>query len=92
MEDNLKNMGFKYNANYDYNIHPTIEISKMDILCIHCGALKLKNESRGMCCGNGKVKIPLLRRAIGPLLSSLSGETPNSKHFLKNIREYNSTF
>ncbi|UYV69075.1 hypothetical protein LAZ67_6002284 [Cordylochernes scorpioides] len=41
---------------------------------------------------SGKVKLPDLRSPPEPLLTLVSGETSQSKHFLKNIRKYNSCF
>lgn len=88
----LKNGGFHNDAIYDYSTHPSVVIRKMDTVCVHCGALKFKNEAPGMCCASGKVKLPILRPPIEPLLSLLSGESSDSKHFLQNIRKYNSAF
>ncbi|UYV69073.1 hypothetical protein LAZ67_6002272 [Cordylochernes scorpioides] len=41
---------------------------------------------------SGKVKLPDLRSSPETLLTLVSGETSQSKHFLKNIRKYNSCF
>ncbi|UYV67627.1 hypothetical protein LAZ67_5001401 [Cordylochernes scorpioides] len=68
--------------------------------CIHslrvkplfCGALRWKDESSGMCCSNGKVRLPLIDLPPEPLRSLLSGENSDSVHFLRNIRKYNSCF
>ncbi|GFV48812.1 uncharacterized protein TNCV_1723291 [Trichonephila clavipes] len=45
-----------------------------------------------MCCANGKVKLPELHSPPEPLSTFLSGVTRVSKHFLENIRNYNSCF
>ena len=45
-----------------------------------------------MCCSNGKVKLPSLRLPPEPLNSLMLGTTATSKHFLENIRKYNSCF
>lgn len=45
-----------------------------------------------MCCSSGKVKLPALEPPPEPLESLMSGTTPRSKHFLENIRKYNSCF
>jgi hypothetical protein len=45
-----------------------------------------------MCCANGKVKLPELNLPREPLKSLVSGVTSQSKHFLANIRRYNSCF
>ncbi|UYV74027.1 hypothetical protein LAZ67_11001874 [Cordylochernes scorpioides] len=57
-----------------------------------CGALRWKDESYGMCCSNGKVRLPLIDLPPEPLRSLLSGENSDSVHFLRNIRKYNSCF
>ncbi|UYV80846.1 hypothetical protein LAZ67_19001950 [Cordylochernes scorpioides] len=68
--------------------------------CVHslrvkplfCGALRWKDESSGMCCSNGKVRLPLIDLPPEPLRSLLSGENSDSVHFLRNIRKYNYCF
>ena len=88
----LKLGGFNYSAGYDYYTHPKVVIGRMDVVCNHCQAKKYKGEPPGMCCSNGKVKLPPLKVPPEPLLSYLSGSTADSKHFLKNVRAYNSSF
>ena len=58
--------------------------------CEHCGARKPPNEKSGSCCNNGTVKIEL--PPPNPLLKALhTGKHPKSKHFKKNIRQYNNS-
>jgi hypothetical protein len=45
-----------------------------------------------MCCASEKVKLPKLHSPPEPLSTFLSGVTRVSKHFLENIRNYNSCF
>lgn len=45
-----------------------------------------------MCCSNGKVKLMRLDPPGEPLKSLMSGDTAASRHFLENIRRYNSCF
>ncbi|GFY11267.1 transposable element Tcb1 transposase [Trichonephila clavipes] len=59
----------------------------MDKKCTYCGAQKFKNETPGMCCACGKVKLPDLRSPPEPLLTLVSGKTSQWKFFLKNIRK-----
>lgn len=87
------NLGaFRYNAAYDYSLHTNVVIGKMDKLCDHCNALKFSNETRGMCCAGGKVKLPQLNPPHEPLSTLISGDIAESKHFLANICKYNSCF
>ncbi|GFV79797.1 uncharacterized protein TNCV_1726221 [Trichonephila clavipes] len=83
---------FHYDSNNDYSLHRNVVIGKMDKICMYCSALKFKNETRGMCCANGKVKLPELHSPPEPLSTFLSGVTRVSKHFLENIRKYNLCF
>ncbi|KIH55919.1 hypothetical protein ANCDUO_13913 [Ancylostoma duodenale] len=64
----------------------------MDVICPHCQARKFRGEPAGMCCSGGKVKLPPLNPPPEPLHSNMSGTTAESKHFLQNIRKYNSCF
>jgi hypothetical protein len=45
-----------------------------------------------MCCSNGKVSLPPLQPPLEPFESLMSETTLRSKHFLENIRKYNSCF
>lgn len=85
-------LAFQYDPTADYNSHNNITIGNMDKVCTHCKALKYKNEAPGLCCVNGKVKLPELNQPLEPLLTLVSGTTPQSKHFLLNIRKYNASF
>lgn len=85
-------LAFNYDPTVDYNSHNNIDIGSMDQICAQCKALKYKKEAPGLCCVNGKVKLPELNKPPDPLQSMVSGTTPQSKHFLNNIRKYNSCF
>ncbi|XP_065654837.1 uncharacterized protein LOC136081451 [Hydra vulgaris] len=64
----------------------------MEVVCQHCSAHKWKGEAPGLCCNNGKVVLPALIPPPDPLKSLMCGTTPASRHFLENIRRYNSCF
>lgn len=82
---------FNYDKDCDYSNHPNVVIGPMSTVCLYCHALKFQKESPGMCCSNGKVKLsPLVEPP--ELISYVSGNTALSKHFLENIRKYNSSF
>ena len=74
----------------DYSI--LVHIGSMDKVCQHCQAFKWEKEAPGMCCNSGKLQLPLLACPDEPLKSYLSGETDTSRHFLENVRKYNSAF
>ncbi|UYV75784.1 hypothetical protein LAZ67_13001346 [Cordylochernes scorpioides] len=88
----MENAGFNYSVAVEYFKHPLISLGMMDTTCRFCGALRCKDESSGMCCLNGKVRLPLIDLPPEPLRSLLSGENSDSVHFLRNIRKYNSCF
>jgi len=68
-----------YDANYDCSLHPNMVTGKIDTYCVYCNALKFKNETPGMCCASGKVKLLELHSPIEPLTLI---ETSQSKHLL----------
>jgi hypothetical protein len=60
--------------------------------CVDCGALKWKGEAPGVCCSNGEVQLRPLQGRPPFLKSLLQGDSEDSKHFIANIRKYNSAF
>ena len=89
---NLINAAFYYEARTNYKNHPCLLIGSMTEICSHCSATKFKGETSGLCCKNGKVQLPTLQTPPEPLKHLLLGDTPESRHFLDNIRKYNSCF
>lgn len=89
---NLHRAAFDYNNTIDYSSHGSVIIGTMSHVCQHCKAFKFKSETPGLCCANGKVKLPALNCPPEPLRSLVSGSSPQSKHFLTNIQKYNSCF
>lgn len=86
----MERAAFNYDATIDYSMHAYI--GQMNIECIHCKAFKFRNETPGMCCAAGKVKLPVLEPPPEPLHSLIFGNSPTSQHFLLNIQKYNSCF
>jgi hypothetical protein len=83
---------FTYDAERKYFEELSVITGQMDMICTYCGALKWKEEASGMCCDNGKVVLEELCSPIHPLKELMSETSPRSKHFLENIRKYNSCF
>ena len=83
---------FRYDPANSYDSHLQLYIGQMNGVCSYCEALKWPGETPGMCCSGGKVKLQSLQFPLEPLESLLFGTTPTSKHFLENIRKYNSCF
>ncbi|KAL8113763.1 hypothetical protein AgCh_020890 [Apium graveolens] len=72
-------------------------------ICCHCGAVmwryeqteqqqRLKSDMFSLCCGNGKVLLPLLRETPPELKSLLDGTHDKSALFHKSSRLYNTAF
>lgn len=81
---------FKYNSRIDYSMYGCIGM--MDAICPHCDAANFPGETPGMCCANGKVRLPALQTPPEPLYSLIFGTSQTSKHFLSHIQQYNSAF
>ncbi|GFU96247.1 uncharacterized protein TNCV_3370101 [Trichonephila clavipes] len=80
--------GFNYNPLYNYSLHPSVIIGKMDKKCTYCGARKFKNETPGMCCADGKVKLPDLRSPPEPLLTLVSGSPRHMNEYAQDAMTY----
>ncbi|KAL8624599.1 hypothetical protein ACOMHN_045134 [Nucella lapillus] len=81
-----------YDSTIPYSKLKDVNIGQMSIVCKHCGALKFKKEPQGMCCSNGKVRLPPLPDPPEPLKGLLAGTSQDSTHFLENITAYNAAF
>jgi len=88
----LKRAAHNYNPRISYHHHKNVTIGELELICPHCSAYKWKGEPPGMCCSNGKVKLQPLQHPPDPLANLLKGESQMSRHFLDNIRKYNSCF
>ncbi|GBN57603.1 hypothetical protein AVEN_137018-1 [Araneus ventricosus] len=60
----LDHIAFQYNSEIEYKLHPVVVVASMNKVCTNCKALKFKNEAPGMCCLNGKVKLPPLKALL----------------------------
>eukprot|EP00794_Sanderia_malayensis_P002727 gene2727-biopygen2251 len=70
-------------------------LSEMTKACPHCGAKYFKEEENtrkkfNKCCMEGKVQLPAIQPPPERILPLFQGLTPDSKHFLTNLRQYNS--
>jgi len=88
----MEREAFQYDPTKNYDSHHQLYIGRVTEVCSYCDALKWPGEAPGMCCSNGKVKLPSLQPSPEPLELLMSGTAPTSKHFLENIRKYNSCF
>ena len=70
-------------------------LGAMTQLCAFCSALKFSgevgNRKLTKCCQSGKVTLPPLAPYPPELRILLSGDNPDSRHFLDFIRQYNSS-
>lgn len=83
---------FYYDCKKQYSGHPDIAIGKMNMICQYCHARKFKGETAGMCCSSGKVSLPEIEVPPPELLAYMTRDSPDSNHFLQNIRRYNCCF
>ena len=92
---NVQIAKLKEGAAFDYQANVAYEkfagIGDMNHQCQYCGALKWVGERPGLCCSGGKVRLPILDGPPEPLSALLMGTDPESKHFLSNIRRYNTS-
>ncbi|GBM02391.1 hypothetical protein AVEN_63329-1, partial [Araneus ventricosus] len=75
MRKGLYLKAFRYDPTKDYWIHPKAAICKMNIIYKYCRAKNCKCEALGMCCSNGKVKLPSLDSPPKPFYSLIFGVT-----------------
>lgn len=77
------------------------DIGKMEFICLNCSSLMWKHElhngSLGInatfstCCMQGKILLPPLHEPPDILKNFLTDDSPQAKHFRKNIRGFNSS-
>ena len=68
------------------------DIGTLSLQCSNCGALKFEKETDSLCCSKGKVQLDELPQPEPFLKHLYEGVDSNGKHFLANIRKYNSAF
>ena len=88
----MKKEAFRYNPTLDYMNFAQVVIGKMDIKCNFCEVLKFEGEEPGLCCSNGKVKLPNYNELPDPLKGLINGDHPGSKEFIRLLRKCNSSF
>lgn len=57
----------------------SVKIGQRDEVFSFCPDLKFKSEAPGICCKNGKIKLPQLELPSDELLSYISGDMPEAK-------------
>ena len=80
-------MAFRYSPVDDYSRCVQIGFK----ICPYCKALKFNDETMGMCCASGKVKLPQLAAPPEPLKTLLTGTTSESKRFFLYQKSENIT-
>lgn len=79
----LNRAAFRYDCSNDYSLHPSVCIGQMDVVCEYCGALKFSGETPGLCCVNGKVKLPVLTPPHEPFIHCFAAKHKNHATFLQ---------
>lgn len=83
---------FRYDPQIDYAQQSSVQIGNMTKICPKCSAKKWTDEANGMCCASGKVSLPNIKEPPQPMKNLLTNNHSLSRHFLTNIRKYNSLF
>ena len=88
---------FFIDDDFDEDKYPVHYLGKMNKECTKCGALMFEGECfRGnnkiftLCCGDGKVTLPKLKKLPDKLIEYLTMNTEEAVYFRKNIRQINS--
>ena len=80
------------------------DVGNMEYTCVKCGALTFKDEGHkyiskesnqlcfSLCCSYGNIRAPPVSEPPLLLKTLLSGNSTESRHFIRNIRAYNSAF
>ncbi|GIY03793.1 hypothetical protein CEXT_309101 [Caerostris extrusa] len=58
----------------------------MDHVCQFCSAKEFSRKTPGMCCMSGKIRLASLKVSLPELFLYMERKTPESKHFLQDIR------
>ena len=74
------------------NFKNTCSVGEMTFICNMCQAVKFQAESKAICCGNGKYSLDPYPNLPAPIKELFNGDSADSEHFLKNIRQYNCAF
>ena len=75
-----------------HNFLNMTDVGGLNVECTHCGALKFEGETESLCCMKGIVQLEPFPQPQ-PILQHLYEVVDSDwKHFLANIRRYNSTF
>ncbi|CAI9722014.1 Hypothetical predicted protein [Octopus vulgaris] len=88
---------FWYRAAFTYDpaknyANNKVTIGKMDKICSSCGAKKWDFDVPGLCCSQGKVRLPPLPDPPQVLLELLTSPSDGAKHFRERIHRFNSCF
>jgi hypothetical protein len=54
----LNRLAFRYNPADDYSSSRHVVNGQMSHICTYCQTLKFNNETKGLCCAGGKIKLP----------------------------------
>ena len=77
---------------YPDDFYNTTDVGTLSVECSNCGALKFPIETESLCCSKGNVQLDAFPQPPVFLQHLYEGIDSNGKHFLTNIRKYNSAF
>jgi hypothetical protein len=53
-------LAFRYDAGIDYAADASVDFGTLSVICQYYNALRFPQESPGLCCVNGKIRLPQL--------------------------------
>ncbi len=83
---------YEYDQGKKYDLDKKVVIGAMNKVCQNCHAKRWVNESPGMCCANGKVKLETIATPPDVLHNLLVQDSHEAKQFRKHIWKYNAAF
>ncbi|GBP95050.1 hypothetical protein EVAR_71363_1 [Eumeta japonica] len=83
LKDNLTKEAFHYEPTKKYYDHKYVVIGKMNNICQFCHAKKFSKETPGLCCMNGKIRLPPLEAPPQEFLHYMTGKHQNLNTFFK---------
>lgn len=88
----FNNIGFSNVTSSVWENSPLLKVGTMSVKCPYCAALLFEREPKGLCCGNGKVKLESFHEPPKLIRDLLKRRHLDSSHFITNIRSYNNAF
>lgn len=89
---NWLDAAFSYDPIKSYSTSKDVTIGQMNKICNFCNAKKWTDESPGMCCTGGKIKLPALENPPIFLHQLLTEKSTRANGFRNKLWKYNAAF